>query len=134
MVKDTASLVREALTILHCDSNKISAFDHHSTIELSFNSVPSVFISEDSGNVWLWSQVMDYDENLLLTRSEAVLMALLNRCAWSVTGQLHLGNGDGRLELKVLLHPDYLHEAERFAEALEDFYERLKDLSDKLKL
>lgn len=121
-----AQLVSAALEESGCDSATIGSLDNHSTIALDLYDLPTIHISvQDDEDVWLWSRLGEYSEMVLSQRSAEVLQALLPGCHFARSGQLQLDVQDGELVLKLLVHPNYLTDAQVFSNVLNGFFEEL---------
>lgn len=123
---DIAELVREALLESGCDPNLLSNFDSHSTIALDFNDLPSIYISSHDEDIWLWSRLAEYSDNILEQRAHALLDELMSGADFIRGEQFHLSRNEGYLELKALLKPMCLNSGQNFAVALSGFFERLE--------
>lgn len=130
---DIAALLRGALRESGCDESLLNNFDGHSTIELECADMPSILISKNNSDIWLWSKI--YEENSLVVQQKAadLLSLLMEECAFSTTEQLQLTMFEGHLVLKGIVKPDYLHDSKYFATALETFFERLNQFLDVLR-
>ncbi|XBS70283.1 SPI-1 type III secretion system chaperone SpaK [Acerihabitans sp. KWT182] len=126
MYVDIAELVREALLESGCDPNLLDNFDSHSTIALDFNDLPSIYISSQEEDIWLWSRLAEYNDNLLEQRAPALLQELMRGAEFIRGEQFHLSQNEGYLELKALLKPMCLNNGQNFAVALSGFFERLE--------
>jgi len=133
MASDVASLVRESLVLLGCDEGKISQFDHHSAIELSFSSVPSIYISDNDGDVWVWSRFVDCGLDKFMSNSQKLLPILIKYHPWSRTGQVQIGEDSSDIEIKAMIHGDYCFDAENFSKALNGFYGELCGICEIMK-
>jgi hypothetical protein len=123
-------LLRGALHELQCDPDCIKDFNHHSTIELSFKTLPTIYVAAEGDRVWFWSSLMDFDEALRPERSVALISVAAELCEWSEMGSVVLGRVDDRLEMRALISSPFLTDARRFADALEGFYARLSDAAN----
>ncbi|MDY7578366.1 hypothetical protein RGU70_08530 [Herbaspirillum sp. RTI4] len=119
------TLVRDALISLDCDSSLIGDFDSHSTINLDFDNMSSISISEIGGFVWMWSELCDDDDHLLKQVSFDLLALTCEPCAFMLAEHPVLYRHDGKLKVKAVVHPDYLEDSEMFAEALDGFFGKL---------
>ncbi|WP_413735598.1 SPI-1 type III secretion system chaperone SpaK [Sodalis sp. RH21] len=126
MYVDIAALVREALLDSGCDPNLLDNFDSHSTIALDFNDLPSIYISSQEEDIWLWSRIAEYNENTLEQRAPALLGELMRSAEFIRGEQFLLAKNEGYLELKALLNPTCLTSGQNFAVALSGFFERLE--------
>lgn len=126
MYVDIAALVREALLESGCDPNLLDNFDSHSTIALDFNDLPSIYISCQEEDVWLWSRLAEYNDNILEHKAAALLEELMLGVDFIRGEQFLLSKNEGYLELKALLKPHCLTNGQNFAVALSGFFERLE--------
>ncbi len=126
MYVDIAALVREALLESGCDPNLLDNFDSHSTIALDFNDLPSIYISSQEEDIWLWSRLAEYNDNILEQRAPALLEELMRGADFIRGEQFLLSKNEGYLELKALLNPQCLSSGQNFAVALSGFFERLE--------
>lgn len=124
---DIVSLVREALVESGCDESLLDDFDAHSTISLDFEKSPSLLISMVDDNVWIWSKICEAHETILRHSASTILEKIMGGCRFSMTGQLQLTQNDGYLELRGMVHPDYLESSQRFADALDEFFSHQED-------
>lgn len=130
---DLAELVRGALTECGCDEKLLSGFDGHSTIELHFVGMPSIFVSEESGDIWLWSRLYDQNENVISQHADRLLSEIMKGCEFSHTGQLQFNTRDGFIELRGMVHKDILHNNEMMAAAFNEFYDQIESYIEILK-
>jgi len=63
-----------------------------------------------------------------------LLQILLQGCPWSRSGQLHLCDVEGQLELRLLSNEKALSDGEHFAQALDHFVAVLEELCGILRL
>jgi hypothetical protein len=122
---DIAQLVRSALHESGCDPRLFSTLDNQSTITLELRDLPATCISQQGDNVWLWADLMEYNEVLLQQLSPQFLPALMREAHFACSGQLQLAVNEGQLVLKALVHAEYLTGSQSFSQALNDFFERL---------
>lgn len=123
---DIATLVREALLDSGCDPNLLSNFDSHSTIALDFNDLPSIYISSQDDDIWLWARIAEFNENILAQRAPVLLNELMQGVDFIRGEQFQLARNDGYLELKALLNSHCLNSGQNFSVALSGFFERLE--------
>lgn len=123
---DIAALVREALLESGCNPNLLDNFDSHSTIALDFNDLPSIYISSQDEDIWLWSRIAEFNENILEQRASVLLTELMRGAEFIRGEQFLLTKNEGYLELKALLNPLCLENGQNFAVALSGFFERLE--------
>lgn len=133
MNTDIASLLRAALQEIGCDPSLIGNIDDHSTIALDFHDRPSIYISRQNDDVWLWGRLGEHHENSLNQQAPALLKALMQGYAFIHGEHPSLVINDGYVELKALLHVDFLSDARKFAEALGSFFECIYEFSELLK-
>ncbi|OXJ22558.1 type III secretion system chaperone SpaK [Burkholderia sp. HI2714] len=126
---EIAQLARTALEVSGCDPTLIGALDNHSTIVLDLHDLPSIYISVQDEDVWLWSLIGEHGDAMIAQRGGALLQALMDNCAFARGGQLQLVVQDGSLALKGLVHPNYLGDGLRFSEALNGFFASLQHFS-----
>lgn len=124
---DIVFLLREALTESGCDESMLNDFDGHSTISLDFEDRPSLLISMIDENVWIWTRLCEDSGNILQYRASALLEKIMEGYHFSMTGQLQLNQNEGFLELRGMLHTDYLINGSRLAEALSHFFAQQQD-------
>ncbi|WP_440029666.1 SPI-1 type III secretion system chaperone SpaK [Chromobacterium amazonense] len=129
---DTAQLVRAALDESGCDPSLVGELDSHSTIALELDELPSICISTQNDEVWLWSLIGDHSDVVIAQRGGELLQALMQGCAFARGGQLQLAEQDGSLALKALVHSDYLGDGRRFSDALNGFFDALVRFSGSL--
>ncbi len=106
----------------------IDAVDNHSPIELTFNASPSIIVETLENQVCSIHAVVATDEAARLHRanSERLLQFLIEPAEWAVTGHVQLRERDNRLILHAQVREDAAAEPEPFAQALTDFYDRIK--------
>lgn len=126
MYVDIAALVREALLESGCDPNLLDNFDSHSTIALDFNDLPSIYISCQDEDIWLWSRLAEYNDNIIEQKAPALLEELMRGADFIRGEHFLLSKNEGFLELKALLSPLCLNSGQNFAVALSGFFERLE--------
>lgn len=126
MYVDIAALVREALLESGCDPNLLDNFDSHSTIALDFNDLPSIYISCQEEDIWLWSRLAEYNDNIIEQKAPALLEELMRGADFIRGEHFLLSKNEGFLELKALLSPFCLNSGQNFAVALSGFFERLE--------
>lgn len=129
---DIAELVRSALEVSGCDPSLIGGIDSHSTIVLDLFALPSICISVKDDDVWLWAQLGADSMMVLQQRAYEILMTIMEGCQFVRGGQLLLGEQNGELTLKALVHPDFLSDGEKFSNALNGFYNYLEVFSRSL--
>jgi hypothetical protein len=129
MQYDLAQLVKDALLILGCDPAMGQGLDSHSTITLDFEDLPSLLISVQDEQVWLWSRVAEYSETVLAHKASDILTLLMQSDDTLIGGHPSLAEGEGYLELRGVLTPAMLENGERMAEALTQFFDRLSALA-----
>ncbi|KMN36753.1 type III secretion system chaperone SpaK [Chromobacterium sp. LK1] len=129
---DIAQLVRAALEESGCDPALLGDLDSHSTIALDLHDLPSIHVSAQDGEVWLWSRLAEHNEAVLAQRAAELLRELMQGCHFTRSGQLQLAANDGYLELKAMVHPDCLADGKRFSEALNGYFDALERFSESL--
>ncbi|MGL5758788.1 SPI-1 type III secretion system chaperone SpaK [Plesiomonas sp.] len=129
-IPDIRLLIQDALTLCGCDPSLIGELDSHSTIELELRDMPSIYVAFESDEVLLWSRLAEYNEAVLNQRAGDILLALIRGCGYARSGQLQLVKANGFLELKVVVHPEHLMDGERFAVALNGYFDDLGQFSE----
>lgn len=122
MYLDIVSLIRGALLESGVEESMLSEFDGYSTIALDFDNYPSLLISVIDERVWIWSNLCENTPGVLQQRLPIVMEKIMEGCNFSMTGQLQLAVNNGLIELKGMVHPDYLVSSSRFSDALEEFF------------
>ncbi|WP_175743430.1 SPI-1 type III secretion system chaperone SpaK [Burkholderia ambifaria] len=130
---DIVQLVRAALEESGCDPTLVGALDRHSAVVLDLHDLPSIYISAQDEDVWLWSLIGEYGDTVVAQRGGTLLQALMDGCAFARGGQLQLAVQDGSLALKGLVHPDYLSDGRRFSAALNGFFDSLERFNGALR-
>ncbi|WAT01316.1 type III secretion apparatus InvB [Rouxiella chamberiensis] len=97
-------------------------FDAHSTIEISFTNIPSLFFSVIDDRLWLWSALTWMDSSTFSSWGAELWEELQEALCWVVTGQPVLGLGSEGYELKALVDDLCFDEESRLEELLEGFY------------
>jgi hypothetical protein len=97
-------------------------FDAHSTIEISFANIPSLFFSVIDDRLWLWSALTWMDSSTFTSWGAELWEELQAALCWVVTGQPVLGLGSEGYELKALVDDHCFDEEARLEEVLEGFY------------
>lgn len=125
---DLAQTLVDALKLIGCDPGKIHTVDNHSPIELTFNASPSIIVETLENQTCGIHSVVATDEAARLHRanSERLLQLLIEPAEWAITGHVQLRAQDNRLVLHALVNEDASAEPEPFAQALTDFYDRIK--------
>lgn len=123
MYIDIVKLVRDALLHSGVDEAILSDFDGHSTIALDFENYPSLLISNVDGQIWIWSQLSENTPGLLQHKSAQIQEKIMEGCHFAMTGQLQIAINNDTIELKGLVHPDYLTDGARFADAMDEFFQ-----------
>jgi len=134
MPMDIADLLREALRYSGCKDSQIGHFDSHSTIEMQMRDLPDVNVGNVDGDVWVWAAVMQIGPVQLGHSAAALLQILLQGCPWSRSGQLHLCEIEGVLELRLMCNEHALSDASHFAQALDHFVVVVEELYGILRL
>ncbi|MBZ9781938.1 Invasion protein B family [Pseudomonas sp. REP124] len=131
---DIADLLRDALRHSGCAESQIGHFDSHSTIEMQMKDLPAINVGEVGGEVWVWAAVMEVGTAPLSHSAFALLQILLQGCPWSRSGQLHLCEVQGQLELRLMCNDKALDDGRSFARALDHFVEVLEEIHGILRL
>lgn len=126
---DIAQLTRDALKEAGCNESIIRSFDGHSPIALDFEDDISILTQQVEENIWLWSRFAEGNEVYLSQYAEKLLQLLMREFPASATGQLQLTNNEGYLELRCMVNRDWLNDGKHFAEAMDQFYSVLRDIS-----
>ncbi|CNF34768.1 hypothetical protein [Yersinia kristensenii] len=122
MYLDIVALIRGALAESGCDESLLGNFDGHSTIALDFDGYPSILISVVDEHIWIWSHLCENVPSVLRHKFADILEYMMQGCRFALTGQLQLNANEGVIELKGMVHPDYLQSSSRFAETLDEFF------------
>lgn len=121
LTMDIADLLRQALRHSGCVDSQIGHFDSHSTIEMQMKDLPNINVGTVDGEAWVWAAVMEFGPRQLDRCAPELLRILLQGCPWSLSGQLHLCEVEGQLELRLLCNGRALGDARDFAQALDHF-------------
>lgn len=98
-------------------------FDDHSTIVMSFDDVGDIYLDpRDGEQVWLWGMIEEVSEQARSMLAEPLLAEVIRPVGHWDAGAMVLRE-DGRVG--GMLHPDYVQEPSRLAEALQDFHQCL---------
>lgn len=124
------SLLREALVISGCTDIQIGNFDSYSTIELSFEKLPTLNIGRLENDFWFWSELPGISDMRMEHHCEALLRFLMHRCCFARTEQMQLVKANNQLELRVLLADSALVDATALANALNKYLVALKEICD----
>lgn len=130
---DIADLLREALRHSGCVDSQIGHFDSHSTIEMQMKNLPDVNVAVVEGDVWIWAAVAQATPNVMNHCAFELMQFLLEGNAFSRTGQLHLCEVQGQLELRLMANDRALGDAVHFAQALDAFVQSIETLCDLLR-
>lgn len=130
---DIADLLREALRHSGCMDSQIGHFDSHSTIEMQMKNLPDVSVAVVEGDVWIWAAVAQATPGVMNHCAFELMQFLLEGNAFSRTGQLHLCEVQGQLELRLMANVHALGDAERFAQALDAFVQSIETLCELLR-
>lgn len=130
---DIADLLREALRHSGCMDSQIGHFDSHSTIEMQMKNLPDVSVALVEGDVWIWAAVAQATPGVMNHCAFELMQFLLEGNAFSRTGQLHLCEVQGQLELRLMANDHALGDAERFAQALDAFVQSIETLCELLR-
>lgn len=133
MNTDIASLLKAALQEIGCDPSLIGDIDSHSTIALDFHDRPSIYVSRQDDDVWLWGRLGEYHESSFDQQAPVLLKGLMQGYPFIHGEHPSLVINDGYVELKALLRIDHLEDARKFAEALSGFFECIYEFSELLK-
>jgi hypothetical protein len=125
---DIAQLLREALLYSGCTDRQLGSFDSHSTIEMQMKDLPNINVGHVEGEVWVWASVMEAGTQHLRHCAADLMQILLQGCPWSRSGQLHLCEVEGQLELRLMSNEQALCDAQHFAQALDHFVAVLEEL------
>jgi len=106
-------------------------FDAHSTIEISFSNIPSLFFSVIDDRLWLWSSLSWMDSSTLSSWGTELWEELQEAICWVVTGQPVLGLGSEGYELKALVDDACFAEEANLEALLEAFYVLCLRLSER---
>ena len=134
MPMDIADLLREALRHSGCKDSQIGHFDSHSTIEMQMKELPDINVGNVDGDIWVWTAVIQIEPAQLDRNAAALLQILLRGCPWSRSGQLHLCEVEGQLELRLMCNEEALGDASHFAQALDHFVVVVEELCGILRL
>ena len=134
MPMDLADLLREALRHSGCVDSQIGHFDSHSTIEMQMKDLPSINVGHVDGEVWVWASITHMMPAYLGRSAAALLQILLQGCPWSRSGQLHLCEVEGQLELRLMCNDHALSDASQFAQAIDHFVAVVEELCGILRL
>jgi len=130
---DIADLLRDALRHSGCVDSQIGHFDSHSTIEMRMNNLPDVNVAVVEGDVWIWAAVAQATPNVMTHCAFDLMQFLLEGQRFSRTGQLHLCEVQGQLELRLMANDLALSGVEHFAQALDGFVQSVETLCDLLR-
>ncbi|EXF96143.1 type III secretion system chaperone SpaK [Pseudomonas fluorescens HK44] len=125
---DIAGLLREALLYSGCTDKQLGHFDSHSTIEMQMKDLPDINVGSVDGEVWVWAAVMELGPLHLNHCAVDLLQFLLQGSPWSRSGQLHLCQVEGHLELRLMSNEQALSDAQNFAQALDAFVAAMEEL------
>lgn len=131
---DIAQLLREALLHSGCTGGQLGHFDSHSTIEMHMKDLPNVSVGEVGGEVWVWASITDARPHAFDHCAVDLWQFLLQGNPWSRSGQLHLCEVNGQLELRLMCNEQALSDASHFAQALDAFVVSMEELSGILRL
>lgn len=125
---DIAGLLREALLHSGCTDKQLGLFDSHSTIEMQMKDMPNINVGIVDTDVWVWAAITEIGPRQFNHCAVELLQFLLQGCPWSRSGQLHLCEVQGQLELRLLGNEQALCDAEHFAQALDHFVAAIEQL------
>lgn len=120
----TTELLRDALAWLGCDMNRFHGFDTHSTVAMSFDNIGDLFIEAIDDDVWMWNVVANEPIGRFDYAAPKLLTALAEPAPWSRTGQLQLGEDDGKTVLRCILSPRSLASPADLGAGIEGFFLR----------
>ncbi|WP_307571418.1 InvB/SpaK family type III secretion system chaperone [Pseudomonas fluorescens] len=130
---DIAGLLRQALRHSGCADSQIGHFDGHGTIEMRMRNLPDVNVAVVEGDVWIWAVVAEATPQTFNYCAFDLMQFLLEGNAFSRTGQLHLCEVEGRLELRLMANALALSDAEHLAQALDSFVQAVEALLEILR-
>ncbi|CAI8937321.1 type III secretion system chaperone [Pseudomonas sp. IT-P253] len=131
---DIARLLREALLHSGCTGAQLGHFDSHSTIEMHMRDVPNVCVGDVDGEVWVWASITEARPRAFDHCAVDLWQFLLQGSPWSRSGQLHLCEVQGQLELRLMCNEQALCDAPHFAQALDAFVAAIEELCGILRL
>ena len=120
---ELVKILKEALDYLGCDPSIIADIDHHSTIELAFDSSPTLLLSRVDDNVILWCQLVPVNPNLLAQCAPNIIEPLIAEYEWAANAQLNLIAGPEFYELRAIVNSEFMEDGIKFSMALESFFE-----------
>ncbi|AOZ52593.1 hypothetical protein [Chromobacterium vaccinii] len=129
---DIAQLLNAALQGSGYAPERLAMLDGGCTIALELCDLPSMHITEQEGEVWLWSRLGSLNDAALDRFGGSLLKSLLAGCGFARSGQLQLAQSEGELELRAQLHPDCLEDGPHFAAALNGFFDALNHFRELL--
>lgn len=130
---DIAGLLREALRHSGCMDSQIGCFDSHSTIEMQMKALPDISVAVVEGDAWIWAKIAEATPQAVNYRAIELMQFLLEGNPFSRTGQLHLCDVEGRLELRLMASAHVLSDTEHFAQGLDSFVRALERLLEILR-
>ncbi|WP_082113625.1 hypothetical protein [Chromobacterium vaccinii] len=133
LVTDRASVnltevLSQGLREMGVDKNKISHFDHHSTVVMKFVNTPSIMFSMGEDGVWIWSAFDGLSESMVLQLCEGISLVLMEPLLLGGGGEIEFELGEYGYEFKILLDFQYFTDGGVFANVLSNFYYRLERL------
>ncbi|MGF0236986.1 hypothetical protein ACQR3P_27325 [Rhodococcus sp. IEGM1300] len=131
---DIAQLLREALLHSGCTGAQMGHFDSHSTIEMQMKDSPDISVGEVEGVVWVWASITEARPHAFDHCAVDLWQFLLEGSPWSRSGQLHLCEVNGQLELRLMCNELALCDADHFAQALDAFVGSIETLCGILRL
>lgn len=130
---DIADLLRDALRHSGCVDSQIGHFDSHSTIEMQMKNLPDINVAVVEGDVWVWAVIAPASPNVMNHCAFELMQFLLEGNAFSRTGQLHLCEVQGQLELRLMANDHALGDVVHFAQALDAFVLSIDTLCELLR-
>ncbi|HEY4144842.1 hypothetical protein [Pinirhizobacter sp.] len=104
--------------------NRFQDFDTHSTVAMSFDNIGDLFVEAIDGDVWMWNIVANEPMARFDYAAPKLLAELVQPAPWSRTGQLQLGEDEGKLVLRCILSPHSLASAADLGASIEGFFLR----------
>ena len=118
---DLVKTLKESLDILDCDPAIIDDIDHHSTIAMELEGLPSLLLSQLEQGVMLWCKVAEYHPQKLVSVASELIEPLTDCYEWSTNGQVQLLKSDNYFELRTMLNEKSVTSGQLLAQALVDF-------------
>lgn len=111
---------------------KISAFDHHSSIELNFKNINPIIITTTNNMTWMWSTLEKLNSGNITFHAGHLLESLQHALPGVLTGQAVLGKEVDHYEIKALLTEEYTESPEKLSLALNEFYNLMTSIHNRL--